>query len=179
MESSLFGMFQNTQIKLKNNSLTEHFWPLLALPGYVWHVKRRWSFESKKTAFTRPLAMHLNSTTGIRTLASRRNFHSGRRYSVKQTRLVSLQIVWRALPGVIALYSKFVRPTSSIILEKYSPVAYSWNLKAPLDMNKGEFGLKKFSEEQFLIGVTLLLTGVICVIGNLLELTKSYRILRY
>ena len=178
MESSLFGMFQNTQIKLKNNSLTEHFWQLLALPGYVSsHVKRRWSFESKKKALTRPLAMHLNSTTG--TLASRRNFHSGRRYSVKQTRLVSLQIVWRALPGVIALYSKFVRPTSSIILEKYSPVAYSWNLKAPLDMNKGEFGLKKFSEEQFLIGVTLLLTGVICVIGNLLELTKSYRILRY
>ena len=46
-------------------------------------------------------------------------------------------------------------------------------------MNKGEFGLEKFSEEQFLIGVTLLLTGVICVIGNLLELTKSYRILRF
>lgn len=47
-------------------------------------------------------------------------------------------------------------------------------------MNRREFGLEKFSEEQFLIGgVTLLLTGVIGVIGNLLVLTTIYRILRH
>ena len=47
-------------------------------------------------------------------------------------------------------------------------------------MNKREFGLEKFSEEQFLIGgVTLLLTGVIGVIGNLLVLITTYRILRH
>ena len=47
-------------------------------------------------------------------------------------------------------------------------------------MNRREFGLEKFSEEQFLIGgVTLFLTGVIGVIGNLLVLATIYRILRH
>lgn len=129
MESSLFGMFQNTQIKLKNNSLKRASVKFRSIFGDYWHwlamshVKRRWSFESKKREISRPLEMHLNSTTW--TLASRRNFHSGRRYTVRQTRLVSLQIVWRASAGVTAIYNKFVRPISSIILEKYSPVVYS------------------------------------------------------
>lgn len=47
-------------------------------------------------------------------------------------------------------------------------------------MNKREFGLEKFSDEQFLVGgVTLLLTGLIGFIGNILVLIVTYRILRH
>ena len=47
-------------------------------------------------------------------------------------------------------------------------------------MNKREFGLEKFSDEQFLAGgITLLLTGLIGFIGNLLVLIVTYRILRH
>jgi len=47
-------------------------------------------------------------------------------------------------------------------------------------MNKREFGLEKFSDEQFLAGgVTLLITGLISFIGNLLVLITTYRILRH
>ena len=47
-------------------------------------------------------------------------------------------------------------------------------------MNKREFGLEKFSDEQFLAGgITLLLTGLIGFIGNLLVLIVTYTILRH
>ena len=47
-------------------------------------------------------------------------------------------------------------------------------------MNKREFGLEKFSDEQFLVGgVTLLFTGLIGFIGNILVLIVTYRILRH
>lgn len=47
-------------------------------------------------------------------------------------------------------------------------------------MNKREFGLEQFSQEQFLAGgVTLLLTGLIGFIGNILVLIVTYRILRH
>ncbi|XP_068752312.1 prostaglandin E2 receptor EP3 subtype-like [Montipora capricornis] len=47
-------------------------------------------------------------------------------------------------------------------------------------MNKREFGLEQFNDEQFLVGgVTLLLTGFIGMLGNLLVLTTTYRILRH
>lgn len=47
-------------------------------------------------------------------------------------------------------------------------------------MNKREFGLEKFSDEQFLAGgVTLLLTGLLGFVGNALVLIITYRILRH
>ena len=51
---------------------------------------------------------------------------------------------------------------------------------SPAAMNKREFGLEKFSDDQFLVGgVTLLLTGLIGFIGNILVLIVTYRILRH
>lgn len=47
-------------------------------------------------------------------------------------------------------------------------------------MNGREFGQEEFSDEQFLAGgVTLLLTGLIGFVGNLLVLIVTYRILRH
>ena len=47
-------------------------------------------------------------------------------------------------------------------------------------MNGREFGQEEFSDDQFLVGgVTLLLTGLIGFVGNLLVLIVTYRILRH
>lgn len=47
-------------------------------------------------------------------------------------------------------------------------------------MNRREFGQEEFSNEQFLAGgVTLLLSGLIGFVGNLLVLIVTYRILRH
>ena len=109
MESSLFGMFQNTQIKLKNNSLKRASVKFRSMFGDYWHwlamylhmlkgvgALNRRRRKSKKSKCS------LNSTTG--TLASRRNFHSGRRHSSKRDlyRSKSFNVLYQELSRYIA-----------------------------------------------------------------------------